>query len=171
MKRICKKIFIYSLIFYLGSSMYTRGENSNFFDFTGLALYSFPLDSLLLKSLDGPAFISTQIGVLSVAQVEELLITNPETFPYMNEGLDLSSVDLSKSNQDYVVLRFKNENTTSSGMISIYFPYLNNIGVTNFIYLPGGMEGFSNVLLPYSPSLEKSPEKTQEIFTKWKYFL
>ena len=168
MHSIFKRIFILSLLLYIGSTMYTRLSDSDF-TFPGNVLYSLPLDAFPLNYWDGSDLISTQIGVLSTTEVEGFLETNPENFPGMEEGLVIDGIGNSKQDQNYLLLRFKNKYHTSWGDIKVYYPYLSK-SVKQFIYMSGGMKEYLNILLPYSPYLEKDLKQPQKIEARLENF-
>lgn len=170
MLSICKKVLFCALFFYLGSTAYTRVRDCDFSGFLEKSLYALPIDAFPLKYMSTLFLVSTQIGVLSSSEVSELFKDNPDEFSHMNKGLKLNSLDFSGKDEDYLVLRFKNSNAASSGLLSLYLPCLQS-GISNFIYLPGGMNDYVNIVLPYSPSLEKDLNDSSEVFARWKCFL
>ena len=169
MNRVYKKVFWYSFWLYLGSTMYTRVQDSRFFDDLVLnILEGLPLDAFPLQYLGWRMFISTQIGVLSESEVLNLLRTNPDTVPYLQDGTILKHIDVPISDRDYVVLRFKND-SRYSGDVKIYcscFPY----AITEFAYLSYGNNVYSNIVLPYPQFLEQDLAHSSKVYWRWKNY-
>ncbi len=166
MKNICRKIFVFSVFLYMGSTMYTRIKNVGFDDPAWSLLYSLPLDAFPLKYIDGTRNISTQIGVLSTAEVMQLLEANLKDFPNMQEGLDIEHIDSLKSNQDYLVLRFQNNSRTAWGDLKVYFSFFPYATVLE-IFAPYSEEKYYNAIIPYPQFLEGESRSSPQVFTRW----
>lgn len=169
MNRIYRKIFVYSLFIYLGSTMYTRISDCDY-SFPGNVLYALPLDAFPLKYIEGTRSVSTQLGVLSSLEVATLLKTNPDTFPNVYEGMTLKQIEMPESDRDYVVLRFKNIDYSRSGNIKCYYSYF-PYSIMLFLNLPWEKKNYSNVIFPYSQSLEKDSKNSPEVSIRWRNFL
>ena len=170
MNRFFKSIFVFSLLLYLGSSFYVRMNNSRGSSLGLRVLDSFPIDAFPLKCIWAKSLLCTQIGVLSSSEVKELLQTNPEVFPNMDQGLSLKETQVPKKDRDYAVLRFKNKQFSKWGVMKVYLPYFSSAN-DQFIYLPPYMEEYFNFIIPYSESMEGKKERYPLLFGRWKNLL
>lgn len=164
MNRIYRKIFLYSLYLYLGSTLYTRIEDSHF-SLPEKILYSMPLDAFPLKYLERQDFVSSQIGVLSKSEVVDLLKTTPDSFPHIYEGTTLKQIKTTESTRDYVVLRFKNTEHNHHGKVKLYysfFPY----SIVHRFYFPWAKPDYCNVILPYPHFLEPESHNPSKLTSK-----
>lgn len=170
MNRIYRKIFLYSLYIYLGSTFYTRIKDCAFDDFPANILYSLPWDAFPLKVMgDGRSSVSIQTGILSKSEVEDLLRTNSDTFPHVHEGMTLKHIDIAESERDYVVLRFKNTSVSHYGNVKIY--YTNFPGSINqYVFLFGRGKKYHNIVLPYPQFSEQESHNLPEVSIRWKNF-
>jgi hypothetical protein len=169
MNRIHRKILLYSLLFYLGSTIYVRFGDYCFCDGITRTLFALPWDVFPLNYLEGKQSISTQIGALSSSEVAKLLETNPDEFPNMYNGLRLTKDNLSNASKEYLVLRFKNTHSRHYFDIKCYFsnfPYSTEL-VTSLSSLT---DSYYNIILPYPEFLEENPQEPCEVFLRWKRF-
>jgi hypothetical protein len=164
MNRICKRIFIYSLMIYLISTAFVRTKEAGGGIFGNSLFNLLPLDAYPLKYIEGTDSISYQVGVLSNLEVIELLKTNPDVFPGVYEGMTFDGVKTSQKNKDYVVLRFKG--SYCWGGIKCYFscfcyPILQKITLKS-------PESYYNVIFPYPECHDDL--RSCDISLKWGYF-
>ena len=170
MNRIYRKIFLYSLYIYLGSTFYTRIKDCAFDDFPANILYALPWDAFPLKVMgDGRSSVSIQTGILSKSEVEDLLKTNSDTFPHVHEGMTLKHIDIPKSEREFIVLRFKNRDYPSRGAVKCYYSYF-PYSISQQLYFPWDKTHYCNVILPYPQFLEQDSSPPPEVSVRWKNF-
>jgi hypothetical protein len=150
------------------STAYTRIRDSGWHGFLlNTIVYSLPLDAFPLKylGLEGKGRVSIQMGALSSAEVAELLRTNPDQFPNCYEGKIFENRN---EKADYVVIRYKNAYYLSKwGDIKYYYSCF-SCPITQFISMPGRMNEYYNVILPYPTFLEENSDKSCTFTMKWK---
>ena len=136
------------------------------YDLVTRILYSFPWNALNMEKKDS---ISTQIGVLSSSEIVTLLKTNPDTFPHMQEGMNLSEKNIINPQGGHLVLRFKAKYYSSYFDIKYYlscFPYSINLDMS----LVNPTKNYYNIILPYPRFLEQNPKEPCAVFLRWKRF-
>src|SRR5580698_8931495 len=104
MIRFSRRLFLYSLLFYLGTLFYTRWHNSNLYNLREKLAYS------LLFPLDKNDNFEMQLGVLSQNQAAELFKVNSDYFEGCHPGTTLNITDAKFLNRDYIAIRHKNTN-------------------------------------------------------------
>lgn len=162
--RIWKKVFLYSLLVYMLSTFYTRFVEFDYLRFSILKIInSLPLDFIYVESQDS---IDTQIGVLSSLEIAELLKTNPQQFSGCYDGSKHTFSPGTALKDKYVVIRFKNFDRTSWGVIKCYFSNL-TYPISSFVFIPR-TSAYYNIVFPYPANIEKYSEDSETIYLRWK---
>jgi len=159
-----RRLFIFSLLFYLVSTFYTRWNNSGLYCLRDKLIYSLPWDAFP-GDFEGKNDVKIQLGVLSKTQVTELLKKNPESFEGCYQGMALHPSNIHTSNKEYFILRYKNTyRRITWGDLKCYFscfPY----PLLEHMCGPASMTEYYNIILPY-PAQEESKPCTVSV--KWK---
>jgi hypothetical protein len=165
-----RKIFLFSLFFYLVTTAFVRFED--FYRDSPMAriLSALPWDAFPLNYLEGRNSISTEIGVLSSAEVARLLETSYSHSPYMHSGMSVTKNDFSHSHKEYLVLRLQgNRSAAYTFDIKYYFscfPY----SVSLQTALPYAMDPYCYIIIPYPSFLEENSKEPCNVFLRWKRF-
>lgn len=153
MNKLLKRLFVFSLIFYLGSTIYTRFVDSAYSDSFSKLIFA-----LAPEFMEGRDSVDTQICTLSTSEVAQLLKTNPDYCPESSEEC---------SSKEYVVIRLKNEDITVFGAIKCYFSCF-PFPLVSDLLLPGKMDVYSNLIYPFPALTKDEAVKKCDISLRWK---
>jgi hypothetical protein len=161
MIRFFRRLFLFSLLFCLGTIFYTRWHNSNLDNLRNKLAYS------VLFPLERNEDVQIQLGVLSQKKVSELFKINSDDFQGCHLGTTLDILDTKPLNKDYIAIRFKNTyGRVKWGDIKCYFSCFSH-PLIEHIYGRAKMTEYDNIILPY-PAQQGDSQKPCEVSIKWK---
>lgn len=153
MNKPYRKLFKWSLLFYLAVTIFTRFYDNPGFDPFSRALYSLPLEFN-----DGRDSIQFQTHFLSKNQVAEFLKT-PEQNP--------AGFEIGKDHPEYLLLSLDDRSGYHFGYLKVYFSCFAH-PITLYFHSASHMNKPINFILPLPP--QKEQLRPCKVNLRWKNF-
>jgi len=151
-----RRVFWYSVLFYVAILVYTRFSDSQPLDFFTRVGYSIALD-------DGREKIRLQLCNLSSSEVATLLEGNDTEPVKCAQNIPLIITEP----KEYIVLRYGNLRHGKWGDLKLYFSCF-RYPIEIPIFAPNRIPDYRNVIIPYPANIHTGTEEPCKISTKWK---